>query len=155
MKINDKAPDFLLKDKDGKEHSLSDVGDGYKVVYFYPKDNTPGCTFEARGFNKDLDRFRSMDTSIIGISGGNEETKEEFCDKNNLHLTLLSDSDFSVSNSYGVYGERRVFGKKLMGINRVTFILDKNNRIIKIFDKIDPLKHSGEVLEYLGSIVRN
>src|SRR3989344_5487397 len=97
-----KAINFLLKDKEGREHSLEDINSDYIVLYFYPKDSTPGCTIESQEFTQDLDKFRKLNISIVGISGGNEESKKKFCERYNLRIILLSDSDFSVSKKYGV-----------------------------------------------------
>lgn len=142
-----KAHDFLLRDKNGKEHSLKDFNTDFTVLYFYPKDDTAGCTIEAVEFTKDLEKFRKLNTSIIGISGGNEETKKKFCDRHNLKILLLSDPDFSVCKKYGVYGKKNFMGNEFMGIIRTTFILDKNKNIIKVYEKVKPENHSKEVLE--------
>ena len=152
MNLEDKAPDFSLKDKDGKNHSLKDIKSKYTVVYFYPRDSTPGCTIEATEFNKYLNHFKRLETTIIGISGGDEKSKTKFCDTHNLKFALLSDTDYKISNKYGVYGEKSFMGKKFMGISRITFVLDKNKKIIKIYDKIKPLIHSNEVLEFIKSL---
>jgi len=144
-----KAPHFSLKDKDGKAHSLKDFDSDYTVVYFYPKDSTPGCTIEAQFFTKILDKFKEAKTNVVGISGGDEETKKKFCDKHNLTVTLLSDPGFKTSKKYGVYGKKAFLGRTYMGISRTTFLLDKNKKIIKIFDKVDPAKHPEEVLEFI------
>ena len=146
-----KAINFLLKDKEGREHSLEDINSDYIVLYFYPKDSTPGCTIESQEFTQDLDKFRKLNISIVGISGGNEESKKKFCERYNLRIILLSDSDFSVSKKYGVYGEKSFMGKKFMGIKRTTFILDKNRNIIKTYENVKPAGHSEEVLEFIKS----
>ncbi len=144
-----KAPDFSLKDKEGKEHKLSDVKTKYLVLYFYPKDDTPGCTIEAKEFTKDLEEFNTLGATIIGISGGDETTKKKFCEKHNLKITLLSDPEFKTSNEYGVYGEKEFMGNKTMGIKRTTFIIDKNKEIIKVFENVKPEGHSKEILNFL------
>ena len=149
LKENTKAPDFKLKDKDGKEHSLKDINNDYTIIYFYPKDNTSGCTIEANMFNKDLDKFKKVNATIIGMSGGDEKTKTKFCEKHDLKILLLSDTDFLVSTKYGVYGEKSFMGRKYMGISRITFILNKDKKIIKIYEKVKPAEHSTEVLEFI------
>ena len=149
LKIGDKAPEFSLKDKDSKLHSLKDVKSSFIVLYFYPKDSTPGCTIEAHQFNKDLPNFKKLNTVIIGISGGDEKSKTKFCEKHNLKLLLLSDSDFKVSKKYNVYGEKSFMGKKFLGISRTTFILDKNHKIINIYNKVNPQSNSEEVLSFI------
>ena len=152
MKVGNKAPEFSLKDKDSKFHSLKNINSKYTIIYFYPSDNTPGCTIEANGFNKNLNKFKKLDTTIIGITGGDEKSKTKFCKNNNLKIILLSDTDYKVSTKYGLYGEKSFMGKKYMGISRNTFILDKNNKIIKIFDKVKVLTHHNEVLEFIKSL---
>lgn len=152
IKVGDKAPDFKLKDKDSKEHSLSDIKTRYIVVYFYPKDNTPGCSIEADLFNKHLKDFAKLDTTIIGISGGDEKSKTKFCKKYELKFVLLSDSDFKVSKSYGCYGEKSFMGRRYMGIFRNTFLLDKDKKIIHIFEKVKPAKHTTELLDFIKNL---
>tara|TARA_Y100000031_G_scaffold107597_1_gene118444 strand:+ start:282 stop:749 length:468 start_codon:yes stop_codon:yes gene_type:complete len=149
LKEGQSAPEFSLNDKSEKNHSLKDITNEYIVVYFYPKDNTPGCTIEAKRFSNTLKEFEKLNTTIIGISGGDQKSKTKFCDKHNLKLTLLSDPDFKVSESYGVYGEKSFMGKKYMGISRQTFILNKDHKIIKIYEKVKPLIHTKEVLEFI------
>ncbi len=149
IKEGEIAPDFELRDQDGKMHSLDTIKGRYKVIYFYPKDNTPGCTLEAKMFDRDMGKYRQMGASIVGISGLDEASKKRFCEKHGLRLTLLADKDFSVSTSYGVYGEKSFMGRKYKGIGRTTFVLDGNNRIMKVFEKVNPLTHSKELLEYL------
>jgi peroxiredoxin Q/BCP len=152
MKLGNKAPGFSLKDKDSKIHSLEDIKSDYTIIYFYPSDNTPGCTIEANAFNNNLNEFKKLNTTIIGISGGDEESKTKFCKNNNLKIILLSDTDFKVSSKYELYGEKSFMGKKYMGISRNTFILDQNKKIIKIYDKVKVLTHSNEVLEFIKSL---
>ena len=149
LKIGIKAPEFSLKDKDGRFHSLKNIKSKFTIVYFYPKDNTPGCTIEAKTFSNSLREFEKLNTKVIGISGGDEKSKNKFCEKHNLKLILLSDPEFKVSQSYNVYGEKSFMGRKYMGIFRQTFILDKDKKIVKIFEKVKPLKHVKEVLEFL------
>ena len=151
IKKGEKAPDFFLKDKDGKAHRLKNVKAEYVVLYFYPKDNTPGCTIEAQLFNRDLKEYDRLNAKIIGISGGDEKSKTRFCNDHGLNILLLSDTDFKIAEKYGVYGEKSFIGNKYMGISRVTFILDKNKNVIKVFTDVKPLVHSKEVLEFLKS----
>lgn len=149
LKINSKALNFALKDKDGKLHKLEKINSSFIVLYFYPKDSTTGCTIEAREFSTALEKFASLNTTIIGISGGDEQTKKKFCDKNNLKITLLSDTDFKISKKYKVYGEKNFIGRKYFGIFRTTFILDKNKKIIKIYEKVNSRGHAQEVLDFI------
>ncbi|MGV8130912.1 MAG: peroxiredoxin [Candidatus Pacearchaeota archaeon] len=151
MNVGDIAPDFILKDRLNQEHQLSNIKK-IKVLYFYPKDNTPGCTIESKGFSLMLDEFENLNATVIGVSGGDNKSKEKFCASHNLKHVLLSDIDFLVSKEYGVYGEKSFMGKKYMGISRITFILDKNNKILKIYENVKPIGHAKEVLNFIKSL---
>jgi thioredoxin-dependent peroxiredoxin len=144
-----KAPNFKLKDKDGQEHQLNKINSKFTIIYFYPKDNTPGCTIEAKMFNKYLENFEKMDTKIIGISGGDEKSKTKFCEKHDLKLLLLSDPEFEVSKAYKAYGEKFFMGRRFMGIHRYTYVLDKNKKVIKLYDRVKPADHPIEVLNFI------
>lgn len=150
--INKKAPSFSLKDKEGKQIKLNEIKSDYIVLFFYPKDNTPGCTIEAHNFSVDIKKYQKLNTEIIGISGGDEKSKAIFCKKNNLKITLLSDKDFKISNRYNVYGEKKFMGNTYLGISRTTFILNKNKKIIKIFENVKPNIHSKEILDFLREL---
>ena len=145
-----KAPAFKLKDKSGSPISLSDFKGKNVVLFFYPKDNTPGCTIEAKAFSKDIKKFEKLNSVVIGISGGDEKSKTKFCDKHKLKTILLSDSDFNIAKKYGVFGEKKFMGKTFNGIKRTTFLIDANGKILKVFDKVKPLSHSKEVLELIS-----
>ncbi len=151
LSINDSL-DFNLKNREGKSFSLKDLKGDFKVVYFYPKDDTSGCTVEAQEFTRDLDKYKKLKTAVVGISGGDKNTKRKFIDKYNLKVLLLSDSDFSVCKKYGVYGEKSFMGRKFLGIKRTTFALDKDNKIIKIYENVKPEGHSQDVLKFINSI---
>jgi peroxiredoxin Q/BCP len=152
MEEGNKAPNFTLEDKDGTIHKLESIKSKYTVVYFYPKDNTPGCTVEAQKFTELKKNFEKLDTTVIGISGGDQKSKTKFCEKHNLSIILLSDTEFKVSEKYGVYGLKKFMGREYMGINRITFILDKDKKIIKKYDKIKPLVHAQEVLDFINEV---
>ncbi len=147
------AINFSLKDKDGEIHKLSDIKSKYIVLYFYPKDDTLGCTIEANSFNGNIEKFKDADAEIIGISGGNEKSKKDFCSKYGLNITLLSDSDFEISKKYGVFKEKNFFGKRINAIGRITFII-KNGKIIKVFRKVYPDRHIQEVLDFLKRLTK-
>ncbi len=147
LKVKNEAPDFSLKDKDGKLHKLSALKSKYTLVYFYPKDSTPGCTIEAHQFQEHLNEFKKLGVTVWGISGGDEKTKTKFCEKNSLTFTLLSDTDFSVSKKYGVYGEKSFLGKKFLGITRSSYLLNAEKKVLKVYEKVNPFKHTLEVLE--------
>jgi len=146
-----KAPEFTLQDKDSKKHSLKDIKSDFVIVYFYPRDNTPGCTMEAIMFTKDLAKFKKLNTSIVGISGGDEKSKTKFCEKNKLKVTLLSDPDFKVCKKYKTYGKKKFMGREFMGIKRETFVLDKKHNIIKHYKTVKPTEHSKDLLDFIRS----
>ena|SRR3989344_3059866 len=154
VKLGQEGFDFILKDKQGKEIQLAKIKADYIVVYFYPKDSTPGCTLEANTFNELLPEFKKLKTEVIGISGGDEKSKEKFSKKYGLKLTLLSDPEFFISRQYYVYGEKKFLGKTFMGIKRTTFILDKNKKFIKIYENVKPDNHAKEVLTFLTELKR-
>jgi thioredoxin-dependent peroxiredoxin len=147
------AHDFNLSDKDNHFYSLNQLTkeNDFIVLYFYPKDDTPGCTIEAQMFTKNLNEFKKLKTLILGISGGDNKSKEKFCNKYDLKINLLSDIDFSVSKKYKVYEKKQMYGKEYYGISRITFIINKKKEIIKVFEKVDPKNHSKEVLEFIES----
>ena len=148
MKIGSIVPDFILKDRLDQDHQLSKIN-RIKILYFYPKDNTPGCTIEAKEFSEALHKFDEVNSSIMGISGGDKKSKQKFCTDHNLKHVLLSDPDFKISKEYGVYGEKSFMGRKYRGIERTTFIIDKNNKLIHVFEKVKSLGHAKEVLNYI------
>ncbi|MEM3074789.1 MAG: peroxiredoxin [Candidatus Pacearchaeota archaeon] len=151
LKLNKKAPNFSLKDKNGKYYSLDSFKSKFLVLYFYPKDSTPGCTLEAKEFSGLIKKFEKINTKVIGISGGNKNSKEKFCKENNLKIILLSDEDFSVSKKYGVYKKKEFIGRKFFGIKRTTFILNNKKRIIKIYNNVKVQRHAKEVFKYIIS----
>lgn len=147
-----KAKNFKLKDMNNKEYELKTIKEKYKILYFYPKDNTPGCTIEANDFTALKKDFEKLNAKIIGISGGNEKTKCKFVEKHDLKILLLSDTDFKVSEKYGTYKLKKFMGREYMGINRETFILDEKNNIIKHYPKVKAKGHAQEVLNYLKEL---
>lgn len=147
-----KAPSFRLKDKDGVLYNSKEIGAEFLIIYFYPKDNTPGCTTEAVEFSRLLPKFHKLGAQVIGISGGNEKTKQKFCEKHKLKVILLSDPDFRIATKFQTYGEKKFMGKTYMGILRKTFVLDGKGRILKIFPKVKAGGHASEVLEFLGNL---
>ena len=144
------SPTFNLKDKNGISHKLDTVKSKYTVVYFYPKDDTPGCTIEAKSFSEALPKFKKAGATVIGISGGDTKTKAKFCSKYKLNLTLVSDSDYKVSKRYGAYGKKSFMGRTYTGVLRKTFILDDKKRVLKVYDSVTPEGHANEVLSYLS-----
>lgn len=146
------APDFSLPASDGRKISLKDFkGKKRVVLYFYPKDDTPGCTKEACGFRDSIQEFDAQDAVILGVSLDDEASHIKFIQKYNLPFTLLSDNDIEVSKAYGVYKEKNMYGKTYWGIERTTFIIDKAGRIERIYPKVKVENHIDEVLESLKS----
>jgi peroxiredoxin Q/BCP len=149
IKIGAKAPKFKLLDKDGKSHGIGDgAAKDHTVLFFYPKDDTPGCTIESKEFSEALAEFEARGIRVIGISGGDNKTKAKFCAKHGLLVPLVSDTDFAVSQAYGVYGEKKFMGRSYMGITRATFIIDGKGVLVQIFDKVKPEGHAAEVLDW-------
>lgn len=136
------APDFSLNGSDGKIHRLNEFKGRYVVLYFYPRDNTPGCTIEAKGFNKDLKELRKLGAEVIGVSNDSLDSHSKFCSKYSLEFLLLSDPESKVIKSYDSYGNRGVFG---LGTLRNTYLINKDGKIAKIFRKVQPMGHSKEV----------
>jgi peroxiredoxin Q/BCP len=152
LKIGQTAPRFSLKDKDGKAHSLGKAD--YTVLYFYPKDDTPGCTLEAKEFSHLIPQFKSRNVEVFGVSGGNEKTKTSFCKKHSLTVPLVSDTYFEVAKSYGAYGLKKFMGRSFQGIFRKTFLVDKSGKIAHIFDTVKPEGHAEEVLAAIDQLAK-
>ena len=150
LKVGDKAPDFTLKSDSGKKVSLSQfIGKKEVVLYFYPKDNTPGCTKEACSFRDSLIAFSNKNTEVLGVSPDSVKSHQNFIQKQNLNFTLLSDPDHEVAEAYGAWGEKSLYGKKYMGILRTTFIIGKDGKIKRVFEKVKPEGHAQEILNTL------
>ena len=151
MKLNDKMFDFILPDETGLMHKLSDYLGKKIVLYFYPKDNTAGCTNQALEFKRLYEQYNDNNTVIIGISKDSVLSHCKFKTKYELPFILLSDVDGDVLNQYGVYKEKSMYGKKYMGIVRTTFIINESGIIEKIFEKANANKNPQEVLDYILS----
>ena len=149
IEIGAKAPDFTLQDKNGNAVSLSDFKGKKVVVYFYPKDNTPGCTRQACAFAAAYDAFRSKNIAVIGISKDSVASHVKFAEKYNLPFTLLSDPDRIAIEAYGVWQEKKMCGKVSMGVVRTTFIIDENGNISHIMPRVKPDTNAAEILEML------
>ena len=144
-----KAPDFTLCDKNGAEVSLSDFLGKKVVLYFYPKDNTPGCTRQACAFAAAYSGFEEKGVAVIGISKDSASSHRNFAEKYNLPFVILSDPELKAINAYGVYKEKKLYGKVSMGVVRTTFIIDENGCIIDIMEKVKPDTNAYEILERL------
>ena len=153
VKEGDKPFDFEFQDIQGKISKLSDlIGEKKIIVYFYPKDFTPGCTIEAEEFSRDYDQFRTDNIEIIGISPDTEESHVKFREKMKIPYMLASDIHNNSSKNFGVFGLKKFMGKEYYGVNRSTFLIDTSGKIVKIYDKVKPKGHSKEVLEYFKSV---
>ncbi len=150
LKAGDKAPDFTLLNKDGQPVSLSDFAGKRVVIYFYPRDNTPGCTRQACAFASAYDGFRSNDIVVIGISKDSVASHQRFADKYALPFILLSDPELIAIQGYGVWQEKKLYGKASMGIVRSTFVISPEGIIEKVFPKAKPDTNAAEILEWLG-----
>ena len=148
----DLAPDFQLPASNGKTLSLKDFKGKNVVLYFYPKDDTPGCTVEACGFRDSIKKLESENTVVLGVSPDDEKNHEKFIKKFNLPFLLLSDTQKKMLESYGVWVEKSMYGKKYMGVARTTLVIDKDGRIARIFEKVKPEGHDKEVLETLKNL---
>ena len=149
LEINTKAPDFTLPDKDGNPVSLSDFRGRKVVLYFYPRDNTPGCTRQACAFAAAYDRFRSMDVTVIGVSKDSVSSHLKFAQKYDLPFILLSDPELQASQAYDGWKEKKLYGKVSMGVVRTTYIIDEQGNIEKVMPKVKPDTNAAEILEYL------
>ncbi|MBO4831422.1 MAG: thioredoxin-dependent thiol peroxidase [Oscillospiraceae bacterium] len=151
LKTGDKAPDFALQDKDGNTVRLSDYLGRKVVLYFYPKDNTPGCTRQACAFAGAYDQFKNKNVAVIGISKDSVASHLKFAEKHGLPFVLLSDPDRQAIEAYGVWQEKKNYGKVSMGVVRTTFIIDEKGNIEKIMPKVKPDTNASEILEYLDA----
>ena len=146
MNIGDTAPNFTLQDKDGKTVSLSDFKGRKVVVYFYPKDNTPGCSRQAVGFAENYNEFQKRNITVIGISKDSVESHVKFAEKYNLPFILLSDPKLTAIQAYGVWQEKKLYGKVSMGVVRTTFIIDEKGIIVDIMPKVKPDTNAADIL---------
>ena len=149
LKKGMKAPDFTLPDKDGKEVKLSDFLGKKVVLYFYPKDNTPGCTRQACAFASAYAEFEKRNVKVIGISKDSVSSHVKFAEKYGLPFTLLADPERKAIEPFGVWQEKKMCGKVGMGVVRTTFIIDENGYIEAVMEKVKPDTNAGEILEYL------
>ena len=150
--IGTQAPDFTLSDKDGNERSLSEFQGKKVVIYFYSKDNTSGCTRQAQAFAALYDEFRAAGAEVIGISKDSAASHARFAGKHSLPFVLLADPERQAIEAYGVWQEKKLYGKISMGVVRTTFILDENGVILKIMPKVKPDTNAADVLEFIRSL---
>lgn len=144
-----KAPDFTLSDQNGKPVSLADFNGKKVVLYFYPRDNTPGCSRQACAFAGAYEEFKTLDTAVIGVSKDSVASHVKFAEKYALPFTLLSDPELQAIQAYDVWQEKKNYGKVSMGVVRSTYIIDENGTIEKVMPKVKPDTNAAEILEYL------
>ncbi len=150
LEKGDVAPDFIVKDQNGANVKLSDFRGRKVVLYFYPKDDTPGCTKEACSFRDNYSTLTEKGIKILGVSTDDEKSHQKFISKYELPFTLLADTDHAIADAYGSYGEKKFMGKTYNGVLRKTFLINENGRIVKIFDKVKVDEHADEVLQGFG-----
>ena len=150
LKEGDKAPDFAVNDGEGKIVRLKDLKGKKFVLYFYPKDDTPGCTKEACSFRDSWSKFKRRGIEVFGVSLDSEKSHQKFTEKYSLPFRLLADTDRKLSESFGTYGKKKFMGREYMGNHRMTFLIDEKGKIKKIFEKVKPEDHAEEVLAAFG-----
>lgn len=144
-----KAPEFTLPDKDGSSVSLADFAGKKVVLYFYPRDNTPGCTRQACAFAGAYEAFKELNAVVIGVSKDSAASHQKFAEKHGLPFLLLSDPELTAIQAYGVWQEKKLYGKVSMGVVRTTFVIDENGIIEKVMPKVKPDTNAAEILAYL------
>lgn len=146
------APNFSLLDQDGNTHSLYDYRGKWLVLYFYPKDDTPGCTTEACSFRDEYQYIQEQGAEVVGVSKDTPKSHKKFAEKYNLNFTLLSDETGEMIEAYGAWGERNMFGKKFMGILRSTFIIDPDGNIVREYPNVSPKDHAVQIVKDLQAL---
>ena len=154
FKENKKAPNFILPSTSKEKYLLKDSLGKYVVIYFYPKDDTPGCTIETNDFNKLLSNFKKLDCEIYGISKDNVKSHNKFRKKYKIKFDLLADEEIKILKKYKVWGKKKFMGREFMGIIRTTFLIDKKGKIIKIWNNFKVKDHAKEVLETLKTFIK-
>ena len=149
---NQQAPKFQTFASNGKTVSLSDFNGKYVVLYFYPKDDTPGCTVEACEFRDSISETEKLNAVVLGVSPDDLKSHDKFIKKFKLPFLLLADEDKTICQDYGVWQEKSFMGEKYMGVVRTTFVIDKNGKIVKVFEKVKPEGHTQEVIEVLQKL---
>ena len=152
IKVGQTAPDFSLPDQKNKKHTLVQYRGGWGLIYFYPNDDTPGCTKEACMIRDSFPDFRKLKAQVLGISANSVKSHGKFADKYRLPFTILADEDKKVLKLYGVWAKKRFLGKEYMGTFRTSFLIAPNGRIKKIYENVKPTEHAGEVLKDLKEL---
>ena len=151
-KVGQKAPDFTALNDQGQKVKLSDFKGKKVVLYFYPKDDTPGCTKEACAFRDGIDEIKSRGAVVLGVSVDSVDSHKKFKKKFDLNFPLLADTDKSIVEAYGTWKEKSMYGKKYMGVERTTFVIDEAGKVVRIFPKVKVADHQNEVLEVLRTM---
>ena len=154
LKINSSAPNFTSPSTSQKNYSLKDSLGKYVVLYFYPKDNTPGCTIETNDFNKLLTSFKKLDCEVYGISKDSLESHDKFRDKYKIKFDLIADEELKLLKKYKVWGKKKFMGREFMGTIRSTYLIDTKGKILKIWDNVKVKDHAKDVLETLKNITK-
>ncbi len=152
LEAGEAAPNFTLPDQNGEELTLSDLRGETVVLYFYPRADTPGCTTQACGVRDRAPEYTAAGARVIGVSPDEVSAIEKFADKFDLDFTLLADADHAVAEKYGAWAEKSMYGKKYMGVQRATFLIDPKGKIAKVFPKVQPKKHDDLVLKALAEL---
>lgn len=147
-----KAPDFSLLDQDNKTRKLSDWTGKWLVLYFYPKDDTPGCTIEACSFRDEYEVIKEAGAEVVGVSKDSPKSHKKFADKYKLNFTLLSDESGEMIKAYGAWNEKSMFGKSYMGISRKTVVIDPSGNLVKEYPKVTPKDHAVQILQDLATL---
>ena len=154
LKINSKAPSFIVPSTTNNKYSLKDSIGKYVVLYFYPKDDTPGCTIETNDFNRLLSQFKKLNCEVFGISKDSIKSHIKFKDKYKIKFDLLADEEIKVLKKYKVWGKKKFMGREFMGIIRSTYLIDKKGKILKVWENVKVKDHAKEVLKTLQNIVK-
>ncbi len=154
-KVGNEAPDFLLHDQGGRERRLSDYRGKWVLLYFYPKDDTPGCTKQACAIRDEFPKFKKMKAVVLGVSVDSEKSHQKFADKHTLPFTLLADPEKEVVKKYGVWSKKKFMGREYMGTLRTSFLIDPKGVVARVYEKVRPDAHAGEVLSDLQALTKN
>jgi peroxiredoxin Q/BCP len=154
LELHSPAPEITLPDQDGVARSLSEYRSHWVLLYFYPKDDTPGCTKEACMIRENWSEFAKLGITVIGISKDTVKSHKKFADKYGLPFTLLSDTDFSVMKKYGVWAKKKFMGREYMGTLRSSYLIDPKGRIAKVYEKVEPVGHADQVLTDLKELMK-
>ncbi len=155
LKVGDVAPDFSLPDQDNKKHSIADYKGKWILIYFYPKDDTPGCTKEACTLRDNYDAFKKLKAIVLGISVDSVNSHKKFIEKYKLPFTLLADEEKEVVNQYGAWGKKKFMGREYLGTNRMSFLINPAGVITKIYNKVKPEIHAEEVLQDIKMLTKS